>query len=410
MTDEYFYVKKGAISIECDEDEIVVIRRGTKHFFGHLCICVILVLIAITLTICGLMYSRPDEKLIILMITLGLDLIAFGILAAVLSIREKVTLDEEGLHVHYNWFRRSICRFIPLRELGDFVRWTTRNKVYYSGIKMPEYDTFEVHARTLGNRVCFAYCRKKEHIEMIAVRLHRRMEDLRAAVADDPQAERCLLRAGKSAISATRGDIPPLSIARNGKPQNLIPIEACRWNDEIDEYGDLVLSNSKNLKTEHVIIAGVGTLFFLGLMSYWFLNHSWKNFGNDISEHPLIFTLLWLFAVCGLFMTMWLLLQIVVYFHRSRWCFSKNGSVECTHRLFGIPRHRYYENGMRFTLMVISDDYGTKKYDEFNYSDDRWELVFYDAAKDRMFRIESLYRGEAHWLADQILKFCNADS
>jgi len=410
MSDEYYYNKKGAVSIECDEDEIVVIRRGSKHFVAHLILCMVLVMIAVTLTICGLTFSSQDEILIVRLFTLGLDVIAFGILVAFLSIRETVRLDAEGLQVHYNWFRRSLCRFIPLRELGDFVRWTTINKHYYNGIKMRQFETYEVHARTLGNRVCFGYCRKKEFIEMIAVRLHRRTEELRAAVANDPQAEHCLLRTGQSPAPHVRGDIPPLGIARHSKPQNLTPIEECRWHDEVDEYGDLILTDSVTFKLEQLIPAALGTAVFLFCLLYWCLNASMKDWSNLFENHFGFLSMFLTLALAGFIMTIWLLYQVVYYFHRSRWCFSKNGSVEYTSRLFGIPRQRYYENGMQFSLMVINDDYGTEKFDEYQYSDERWELVFYDAAKAPMFRIHSLYRGEAHWLADQVLKFCNAGS
>ena len=92
MSDEYFYAKKGAVSIECDEDEIVVIRRGSKHYVGHLMICMVLVFIAVALTVGGLMISQPDEIVIVGLITFGMDVVAFGILAAVLNIREKVSL------------------------------------------------------------------------------------------------------------------------------------------------------------------------------------------------------------------------------------------------------------------------------------------------------------------------------
>ena len=408
-TETDFYMKKGPVSIQSDDEEIVVIRRGSKTAYSHTAVALVPIgLISIAL-VAVLMFVESDTEMVYPLVGAAFVMtLVFGILllAAIWSVCETVTLDDEGLHVHYNWFRLPLCRFIPLRELGDFIRWTNVHTRYYKGIKIGKYNRYEVHARTLGSRVCFAYSMNGEFCQAIARRLQDRLEILRR-MAEMQVSERCLLHAGKTLSHHTRGDVPPLGIAKHSKSQNLVPTIESRWQEEIDEYGDLVLSHVKKFDIPKLFGLGMGTLFFVLILTGFMIvvpPAKWGEFFTKCGFGAVL--ILGVLAITGLIVTFRFLLMIVGYFHRSRWCFSKNGSVERVWRTFGILRQRYYEDGMRFAFMVISDDFGSEEFDQYVISDDRWELVFYSAAREPMFRIDSLYRGEAHWLADQLLKFC----
>ena len=408
-TETDFYMKKGTVSIQCDDEEIVVIRRGSKTAYSHILLAMIpMILVSIVF---GIVLMFPDSSTEMDFIIVGsafvvILILSILVLAAIWSVRETVTLDEEGLHVHYNWFRPSICRFVPLRELGDFIRWTIIHSQYYNGIRVGKYKRYEVHARTLGNRVCFAYGMNEDFCQAMARRLQDRLEILRS-MAEMQSSERCLLHAGKTLSHHTRGEVPPLGIAKHSKPQNLLPTTESRWQEEIDEFGDLILSNAKKFNMPKLFGFAMGTLATVFVATSFIIAVPPAKWGEFFAECGFgVIITLGMLAIAGLAVTFTFLWMIVGRFHRSRWCFSKNGSVERISRLFGIPRQHYYEDGMQFAFMVISDDYGSLDTDQYNFSDDRWELIFYNASRKPMFRIDSLYRGEAHWLADQLLKFC----
>ena len=409
-TETDFYMKKGPVSIQSDDEEIVVIRRGSKTAYSHTAVALVPIgLISIAL-VAVLMFVESDTEMVYPLVGAAFVMtLVFGILllAAIWSVRETVTLDEEGLHVHYNWFRLPLCRFIPLRELGDFIRWTNVHTRYYKGIRIGKYNRYEVHTRTLGSRVCFAYSMDGEFCLAMARRLQGRLEILRK-MTEIQVSERCLLHAGKTLSRHSGDEVPPLGIAKHSKPQNLLPTIESRWQEEIDEFGDLILWEVKKFDITKLFGFGMGTLIFaVALLGFMMVvpPTKWGEFFSGGRGFGLAL-FLGVLALGGLVVTFNFLLLIVAHFHRSRWCFSKNGSVERVWRTCGIPRQRYYEDGMRFAFMVIADDFGTEEIDQYVISDDRWELIFYSADKQPMFRIDSLYRGEAHWLADQLLKFC----